>query len=287
MKRRWLGYLIPLLLISSAMILLPDSARADTTSQWWTYYPGALNGTSYRVSPSPTAPIDNALFKIRGDSLTWQFYETYDHVQLIETNDFIEDDEWYQPDPPLDKSYVVGFPPPDNATILSVSLVVVFQTYVPGGQISFSIDDKGNWTHKTVPSSYYNYQVNVTSYADWTPEILKSNETWVRGVFSCSSGTFYHVDYIGFIVHWLAPYGGGFDEVYVENPVPEFDYGFVYDGDGIVALFGVMGFVGMIGVPVFAAWSFKTGREGSKIALAVQMIVVETFCFTMFLVSIS
>jgi len=285
MKHKWLVCLIPLMLISSVMILLPDSVRADT-SQWWTYYPGALNASSARIAPSPTALTDCDPVKIRGDSSTWQFYATASHVQLIETNDFIENDTWYQPDPPLDASYIVGYMPPDNATVISVSLVVVFENYLPGGQISFSIDDKATWTYETVPSTYYNYQVNVTEYANWTPEILKSNETWVRGVFSCAANTYYYADYIGFIVHWSAPYGGGGD-AFPTEPDGGFPYDFLYDGAGIVALFGVMGFVGMIGVPVFAAWSFKTGREGSKIALAVQMIVVETFCFTMFLVSIS
>ena len=283
MKRRWFVYLVSLLVVSSAMVMLPESVRADATSQWWTYYPGALNATSYRVSPSPTAPIDNDLIKIRGDGFDWQFYETYSHVEGIETNDFIEDDEWYQPDPPLDKNYIVGYPPPDNATIISVSLVVVFQTYVPGGEIFFSIDDKGNWTVKTVPSTYYYYQVNVTADADWTPQILKSNETWVRGIFTCTASTFYWVDYIGFIVHWLAPYGGGYDEVYV--PPEGFNYDFIYEGDGIVAMFGLVGFIGMIAVPAFAAWTFKKGTETNKIALVTQMLVVWMFCFAMFLVS--
>ena len=283
MKHGVIAYLLAIVIVFSTCALMPQPVAADATSQWWTYYPGALNASSARIAPSPTSPIENDLIKIRGDGFDWQFYESYEHVELIETNHFIEDDEWYQPDPPLDHNYIVGYPPPDNATIISVSLVVVFQTYVPGGQISFSIDDKGNWTVKTVPSTYYYYQVNVTANADWTPQILKSNETWVRGVFSCDASTFYWVDYIGFIVHWLAPYGGGYDEEYVPPTIPDLDYITEF---GIMGLLGFLGFGGMIALPAAGIWIHKNGGGESKVTLFVNMLAAWTLCFAMFLVSV-
>ena len=283
MKHGFIAYLLVVAIVFSTCALMPQPVAADATSQWWTYYPGALNASSARIAPSPTSPISNDLIKIRGDGFDWQFYESYEHVELIETNDFIEDEEWYQPDPPLDKNYIVGYPPPDNATIISVSLVVVFQTYVPGGQISFSIDDKGNWTVKTVPSTYYSYQVNVTAYADWTPQILKSDETWVRGVFSCDASTFYWVDYIGFIIHWLAPYGGGYDEVYVPPTVPDLDYITEF---GMMGILGFLGFGGMIALPAAGIWIHKQGGGGDRIVLFVNMLAAWVFCFAMFLVSV-
>jgi len=184
--------------------------------------------------------------------------------------------------------------PPDNATILSVSIIAIVRCQIPRPfQIYMIFWNGHNYTYGTSPIYYpgwldqlFSYNVTATMIAQgafpaWNATTLKE---WSTGNLKVAliggdpNVKPLYVDYLGLDYIWTnstTPGGGGSE---TEFAVMNLD---------VTGIFGIFGFVGMIAVPAASIWFFRHDGGGSKIYIGIMALVVFTVCFCLFLASIN
>jgi len=187
--------------------------------------------------------------------------------------------------------------PPDNATILSVSMVAVIWCQVPRQfrlyMYLFNGTDEtisyGNYENAAMAATLYSY--NITTVTTWNATMLKADIGDPQHGFLSPDFTlaFYvqlyggptnkavYIDYIGLDYIWTnsTTAGGGGSET--DFAVMNLD---------VSGMMGIVGFIGMIGVPAASVWFFRRDG-GSKIYFGVMALVAFTVCFGFFLGSIN
>jgi len=192
--------------------------------------------------------------------------------------------------------------PPDNATILGVSLIAVARAQVTKPftlSIIYGHDwDGDSWSihmltssmfYATATDQAYSYNITADLIAEgaitaWNASILKSTspDDWfeVQLMSWADTGNFIlYVDYVGLSYIWCYPAGpgggtGGSGET-GQFSMPD-----------VTGLMGMIGFIGMIGVPAASIWFFRRDG-GSKIYFGVMALIAFTVCFGFFLASIN
>jgi hypothetical protein len=190
--------------------------------------------------------------------------------------------------------------PPDNATILWVHLLVYVATWVGYGHTFYlqyatnttwadvssasAVWHNGANTTKTMasmppPGHIWNeYSSNVTTNETWTPQMLKSSQTWIRLMMAEDTVWPLYVDYIGLEYAWSVGGGSGSGGGDVGNIG-------IFQMPDVLGLIGVIGFIGVIGIPAASIWFFRRDG-GSKVYAGVMALVAFTFCAGLFLASI-
>lgn len=167
--------------------------------------------------------------------------------------------------------------PTSNATILSVSMIAI--AYVPAGATiqMFAMHDV-NGTYYSfhngpeVSGSYWTFQefeYDLTDDYSWNASML-TNTTFLRIVLMAyGSGTPVYVDYVGLSYTWQygpapPPSGGPFG----------WGLGSSWMSDIFIIILGAVGFIGMVGYPGVAIYSYKSKDE--KLNSVVGFIIGET-----------
>lgn len=190
--------------------------------------------------------------------------------------------------------------PPDNATILGVSIMAVARAQVTkpftlmivyGDGFPAQIESLlSPMFYATTTDQVFSYNITADMISEgiitaWNASILKSaisDEWFYVELFSwADTGSFaLYVDYVGISYIWCYPAGGE-------------DTGFGDGGTGIfttpdvIGLLGMTGFIGMIGVPAASIWFFRHDGGGSKIYFGVSALLAFTVCFGFFYASIN
>lgn len=300
MKRlRPLVISIATILLLSGFCVIPANCTAEVT-YWLTTAPSAYNSSYWTIYPKyASTPVESEAVKTARDGSTLDLYtSSVGLTKCVETNDFTDNDSWVYPGP-SEYATPVGYLPPDNATIITVHVLVWFTACRPDMTVYLSTTNKSSWSNSgpiTGSSSifYGIYQWNVTSLRTWTPAMLNDTDTWVKIKAIPTAGIHYYLDYLGFFILWSADLeGGGMggeigdDEEYDPEGDTQgaFDFDFIFDAGGIVGILGVVGFLGMIAVPPLAMLAYKTSNE-SRLVIFVRAIVSFMFCLSLFLVSL-
>lgn len=180
--------------------------------------------------------------------------------------------------------------PPNSAVIFTVFIDLRWQpTHIPDYKVGVSLDAGSTWlwdsfnAARTIGSNTSEAH-NITSFATWTPQILKSPNLCVKIVsysYDVTPAVYCELDYLGLNYVWSGP------DPPEEAQTP-------YDDPGVIGplipdvngLMGITGFIGMIGVPPASIWFFKRDG-GSKIYAGVMALVSFTVCFGLFYASIN
>jgi hypothetical protein len=289
-----------LVVLSSLMAFVPANVSAVDETFWSSASPPSHNCSYWTVYPrytGSTTEQDGPKVSSDGDTLDLYTSSTGLH-RWVKTNDFTNITEWIDPG---GSEYImpVGFMPPTDATITVVYLSASFTQYRPKMELSFSVDNEGNWTESGSISEYTGlfygtWNWNITSLATWTPALLNSTDLWARLDASPTGGTHYYLDYLGFVVYWWAELeGGGDPSIWDEDPPPgtdtelDIDYNIVYSAEGIIGIMGLAGLIGMIATPAFAVFVYRANHGEGKMNIFIKMLVLFMFCLTMFMVSIN
>lgn len=271
-------------------MLAPDNVSAES-SYWRSWFPSANNSTYWTVYPKYSGSVTTAYgAQCAVDSYTQDLYTgSTSIIKYVETNDFTNPD-WFGEETSEDG--YSQWMPPANATITSVNVVMYFTSSRPVTHLYCSVNDKGSW-HDSGPisSGLGLYVWNVTALESWTSAMLNSTDTWVKLKAWPSAGSHYYLDYLGFVVYFLAPYGGG-------DPIPEEpeegpeDSGADYTvdmfltGEGIIASLGIVGLIGMIATPALAVFVYRNNQGEGKMNIFVKMLVLFMLFLTFFMVSL-
>jgi len=181
--------------------------------------------------------------------------------------------------------------PPDNATIVSVSMLCVVRSQVAKPFTLTLIYGMGSNIFVLNSPMYYAtttdtaYSYNITTGTSWNASELKSavpnKEFKVRVMSWANTGSFVlYVDYVGISYIWKYPAGPAGDTG------GEGSLGHFTTPD-VIGLMGITGFIGMIGVPAASIWFFRHDGGGSKIYAGVMALAVFTVCFGLFYASIN
>ena len=186
-----------------------------------------------------------------------------------------------------------------NSSILSVYLIAVCQKMAgfsmasPVAYLQYSIDGQDHYYPALYTPNdtftitnlfgYIEYVFNVTTYQDWTPQMLLSSQTWVRiWVEGLSLGNYVLVDYVGLKYNWTftgaPPSGPGSDW---KNST----LGKITFGQMLVGGIGVIGFIGMILVPPVGIVLARTAEN--KMVLLVGMTIWMLLSFGLFMAGVS
>lgn len=171
--------------------------------------------------------------------------------------------------------------PPNNATIDWVMAIAV--AYVNVGtyaSVTISLEanlstviSKNAYITATYPLPLY---FPVTDYYDWTPAVLK-NQTLISTKLTLTNvqnGDLLAVDYLGLDYKWH--YNG-------TSPPSGPGYNFPGLTLNFSAIFGIVGFMGMIGSLPVAVWYYRQ-NGGSRIEVAVYALIAFVIFFALFLV---
>jgi hypothetical protein len=166
--------------------------------------------------------------------------------------------------------------PASNATILSVSMIAI--AYVPAGpyiQMYAMHDVNGTYysfhNGPATYGSYWTYQkfeVDLTDDYLWNASMLTSTTFLRIVIMAIGSGTPVYVDYVGLSYTWQygpapSPSGGPFG----------WGWGSSWMSDIFIITLGAVGFIGMIGYPGVAIYSYKSKDE--KLSSVVGLIIGE------------
>lgn len=180
--------------------------------------------------------------------------------------------------------------PPNTASISQVFIDLRWQpSNIPDYKVGVSLDAGSTWLWDTFNSartigSNTSEAHNITSYATWTPQILKSSDLYVKILaysYGVSPAVHCYLDYLGIYYTWSGP-----DPPINETVIPGGDVPGTYSTPDVIGLMGMTGFIGMIGVPAASIWFFRQDG-GSKIYAAVTALVAFTVCFGLFYASIN
>ena len=203
-----------------------------------------------------------------------------------------------------DGSQAYGWPaqtmPISNSSIMSVYLVVVAKLAnyqllppYPSACLQYSIDGQENYYpalySPNATFSIYNYTTyqeclfNVTTYQNWTPQMLLSSSTFVRvHITSAEVTNPVLVDYVGLRYNWTftgLPPGGPM------NDWKNSTLGKITFGQMLIGGIGVIGFVGMILVPPVGIILARTAEN--KMVLLVGMVIWMVLSFGLFMAGVS
>ena len=173
--------------------------------------------------------------------------------------------------------------PPNNATIDWVCIELI--SYVtPGSQSSIHLTLEKNisgvitniigefsFMGMTSPTAH---QFDVTDYYDWTPAVL-NNHSLISTKLSVTmviGGSLLAVDYLGLNYRWH--YNG-------TSPPSEPGYNFPGLTLNFSYIFGIVGFMGMIGTLPVAVWYYRQ-TERSRIEVAVYALIFFCIFFALF-----
>lgn len=182
--------------------------------------------------------------------------------------------------------------PPDTASIFQVFIDLRWQpTHIPDYKVGVSLDAGSTWTWDTFNSARNigantSEAHNITSFAAWTPQILKSSDLCVKIIsysYGVSPSVYCELDYLGLYYVWSGP-----------DPAEEEQTPYSEDEPGaigpiipdVIGLMGMTGFIGMIGIPAASIW-FLRQDGGSKIHAGVMALIGFTVCFGFFYASIN
>lgn len=259
-----LPILIGLLLIIPAMPLVKATGPAEVVRVFApTAYGGGNHGTIFgllqagKLDGSPEAIMDEGDW-VRSNHFTNPSYVNY----------------WT---PYANRSNF----PPNNATILSISMIAIVWCQIPR---SFSLNLEfwngtgyeyyygGGWNAAWTAQLYTH---NVTSDRNWTASDITdiTNHTLsVSVTIGPTSTKAVYIDYVGIDYIWTnSTTSGGTGGESALNVVS-------IDVPGIM---GIFGFVGMIAVPAASIWFYRRDG-GSKVATAIIALVAFLICFGMF-----
>lgn len=299
MKCHLLVYAMTFVFLVSVSAPMNVSADPLIGYKFCTFMPSANNSTFHIVVP----PSDSDCLEVEaaGDSSTKTL--SGENAYIITTSDYyyippIRGNPLgyidYFPDVggTVDKYYPTYAMPgqtipenPDWATntsdadIIRVMLCAAFiGTVSPWSALYFSNDTGTSWRlGQLYPSLTTIWTVNITSWEDWTVELLHSSALAVKFATSVLVGASYTIDYLGLVVYWE-----------VENPNPPEGW---EEGGGsislsIISIMGVVGFIGLVALFPATIIAYRN-HEGSRIVLFVKMLAAGMFCLTMFMVSIT
>jgi hypothetical protein len=182
--------------------------------------------------------------------------------------------------------------PLSNATILSVYLITIaklsstdFYPPYPVGYLQYSIDGQdhyypassatNNTFNITNVASYQEYLYNVTTWQNWTPEMLLSPQTFVQlNVTGAVSLSPILIDYIGLRYNWTLGAIPG------PSHVPyQFTFNFS-SGSLIQGSLGVLGFAGLVICP--AIGYIVMNRSENKVNAFIFTLMFGVFSFALF-----
>lgn len=282
-------------LFIASMCCITNHAKADIT-YWSTAAPVSHNSTRdiyYGHYHADLGDIPEA--QVINDGNKVDLYGPVAYTNVITTHDYTNLSEWVDPG---ESSYrePVGFMPPGDATVTAVFVYVVFTQYRPSMNLAFSINNGSSYTESSTFAESRELFMgaltwNVTSYTDWTPELLNSTDLLAKGYFYPVAYTHYYLDYLGFVVYWEGDYAGGGDlggdpdeEEYDTGPSYSFDQ--IMSEEGVIAISGLVGLIGMVMTPTIGIYIYRHGNEETG-SLFIKMLVLFMFCLTFFMVSIS
>lgn len=274
-----------LMMFVPMITVVPDTAKAVSTT-WFSYWPSAYNSTFWQVYPKYITGVVTCYPAQIDDSVTKDLHSTATYA-YVETNDFTNP-TWYGPEPLPE--YASGDPCPNNgtATIVAVLIYANFMTWHPEITLYFSVNDKASWSAGySVSAGYGEVGWNVTALIAWTPEIMNSDDTWIRLRAQDMSSSNYYLDYLGFLYSYTVPWGGGYIPPDPPDPEDEDGPSWTYNltGGGVVGVMGVVGLCGMVGVPAWAVLAWRNGQD-TRVGVFVKALVMGMFCFAMFWVSL-
>jgi hypothetical protein len=172
--------------------------------------------------------------------------------------------------------------PPGSAQILHVHLCWYAQGTALTQYIVY-LQQVINGTYQTVFTSSTQWGTGSWNYFE-----LHVNETVAWTASMLTNSTMFRVSLLSFTGHILVDYLG-FRYLWTEGP-PEYpddgDIGGTFAMPDVSGLFGMVGFIGMVGVPAASIWFFRRDG-GSKIMIGVSALVAFTVCFGLFLGSIN
>jgi hypothetical protein len=187
--------------------------------------------------------------------------------------------------------------PPDNATILGVSIMAVARAQVTKPFTLSIVYSHAPSIYMLTSSMFYatttdqSFSYNITAdliaegaITAWNASILKctvpDEAYYVQLMSWADTGSFVlYVDYVGLSYIWRYPAGGA------DNEFGDGETG-TFTTPDVTGLMGMTGFIGMIGVPAASIWFFRRDG-GSKIMIGVSALVAFTVCFGLFLGSIN
>lgn len=180
--------------------------------------------------------------------------------------------------------------PADTATIIQVFIDLRWQpSNIPDYKVGVSLDAGSTWVWDTFNSarsigSNTSEAHNVTSFAAWTPQILKSANLCVKILsysYQVSPAVYCKLDYLGIYYIWSGPDPPEESQIGPDEYTPG-----IMEIPDVMGLMGIFGFVGMIGIPPASIW-FLRRDGGSKIHAGVMALIGFTVCFGFFLASIN
>ena len=182
--------------------------------------------------------------------------------------------------------------PPDTATIAEVFIDLRWQpTHIPDYKVGVSIDSGSTWVWDTFNAARIiggntSEAHNITTFASWTPQILKSPNLCVKIIsysYDVTPPVYCYLDYLGIYYIWSGPDPPEEEQTPYDEGAPGVLGSFIPD---VTGLMGIFGFVGMVGVPAASIW-FLRHDGGSKIYVGVMALVAFTVCFGLFYASIN
>ena len=268
------------LLVGTLSMAAYDAEAYEGT--YYTYRPSSNNSTIYRIGQTPGAAYGSQLL---WDGYTTDFSHTSDAWWYLETSDF-NNPEWYGEEEYGWQGFI-GDMPPDNATIVSVSLIAFFVTYQPFLQFFISANDEV--FNEQFDVGFGTLSWNVTALYDWTPQMLSNETTAITLVMYTEANLNYRVSYLGFgTIHWT-----GWDEELPSDADPPaedddgYDAGYDIVYTNIPGLLGFIGFIGLIAVPAAGIWVARNGQSESHIELFVKILAAWFFCFALVLYAVA
>lgn len=263
--------------MASALAFLPVLSSATDVNM--TQYPQAW----YESAHNAATPDNARLYDFNYAVLLSTYLGGEVNPSWVYTHAFTKPD-------PAGYPFGVTYWPADDATIISISVVAVIKT-ANVSAITVTLGYSADLSSVVfLGKAYHTFTVppgegalgpgvltwNVSAYEAWTPAMFKSAMTWA-GIYSTDNTvTTLYVDYIGYLVYWTQPGGGGpggppkndTPPVTPFTPGPEpWNIGFgSINGGLILAIFGVMGIIGMVATPALF-WANKD-QDGTLAAIA-------------------
>lgn len=283
-------------ILSLAIILIIPQAtiRATaTTSLYGCFFPSANHETLYLDWVSQGTDVDGGP-KVCLDGNYIDITLRHGYTSLlneVRTSDFNNAD--YHAGP-YEHGYISGDQAPDNATITAIWVIVVFHGANPqvGTMWLKFTTDGSTWsgplyvTQDATMSIMNAWSNNITAQRAWTPSMVKSANLGASfsTLITIETGNFL-VDYLGFYYSYTVPYGGGYIPPGEVPPVTNETINPLTIPSPI-ALFGIIGFVGMIATPAAGIW-FARRSDEPKMVIGIQVMIAFVVCFGLFLAGIA
>lgn len=309
--RRIAVIVVPFMLLALFFVNQPAKATAwDTLS----YCPSSVNdvwseaGVNITDLPNSWAArelwpgffvdLTSSTYKyisLATNNWTWAHWNGWDDSTNWENNTPIGGWPWYVGTSPNNIDDTLGLPaslsntthspnwilPGD--TIVSVQAVAYFISFhSPSFYWSISSNGGASWPiQSSSQGALYDgnpkmFAWNVTALRVWDPLDFSDSDLWLRITMEIYPGTFYALDYVGWVIEYVAGPG-------------HYDSGGYELGDvwlDISGSFGVIGFIGMTISPAYAVMQWRQGGEGRLVKLIMALAAMVVF-FALFLASIN